>query len=239
MKKRWVIPDIHGCSRTLRALIEEQIRPSRSDEIYFLGDYIDRGPDSRGVIDFIMQLQKDEYSIRLLKGNHEDFLFRLYNNQKVHKKYFGIPWRNMLKADWLHHGGRETLKSFGVKDVHDIPRSYIDWISRLEMYIQLEDLILVHAGFNFSNEDPFEDTHAMLWIKDFSIVPGNVGNRRIVHGHVPVSLEFIDLTIKNEGYSFIDLDNGIYITGKNGFGNLVALEINSMQLAIQPNLDMG
>lgn len=238
MKKRWVIPDIHGCSRTLRALIEEQVRPSRSDEMYFLGDYIDRGPDSRGVIDFIMQLQEDEHSVRLLKGNHEDFLFRLYHGQKVHKKYFGIPFRNMLKADWLRHGGRETLKSFGVNNVHDIPEKYIDWIGRLEMFVQLDEMVLVHAGFNFTEEDPFRDTHAMLWIKDYRIEPGKIGGRRIVHGHVPVSLEFINLTTKNESYPFIDLDNGIYLAGREGFGNLIALEMNSMELVVQPNLDI-
>ena len=60
MKKRWVIPDLHGCVNTLRTLIEEQIRPSRSDLLYFLGDYIDRGPDSKGLIDYIRNLQKDE-----------------------------------------------------------------------------------------------------------------------------------------------------------------------------------
>ena len=56
MRKRWVIPDVHGCVNTLKALIEEQIKPARYDELYFLGDYIDRGPDSRAVIDFIRNL---------------------------------------------------------------------------------------------------------------------------------------------------------------------------------------
>ena len=73
MKKRWVIPDIHGCLNTLKALINEQIRPARYDELYFLGDYIDRGPDSKGVLDYLRALQKDEYTLTLLKGNHEDF----------------------------------------------------------------------------------------------------------------------------------------------------------------------
>jgi serine/threonine protein phosphatase 1 len=61
MKKRWVIPDIHGCVNTLKALIEEQIKPARYDELYFLGDYINCGPESRAVIDYIRFLQKDEY----------------------------------------------------------------------------------------------------------------------------------------------------------------------------------
>ena len=60
MKHLWVIPDIHGNSRTLQALIEEQIKPSRSDQLFFLGDYIDRGPDAKGVIDYIIKLKADE-----------------------------------------------------------------------------------------------------------------------------------------------------------------------------------
>ena len=77
MKKQWVIPDLHGCSQTLQALITEQIRPSRSDVLYFLGDYIDRGPDSKGVIDYIITLQENEYEVKVLKGNHEDYFLNL------------------------------------------------------------------------------------------------------------------------------------------------------------------
>ena len=74
MRKRWVIPDIHGCHKTLKSLIEELIKPSRYDELYFLGDYIDRGPDSQKVIDYIRFLQKDEYTITALpKSRHGAF----------------------------------------------------------------------------------------------------------------------------------------------------------------------
>ena len=57
MNRRWVIPDIHGCINTLKQLIETGIMPTKEDELYFLGDYIDRGPDGRGVIDYIMSMQ--------------------------------------------------------------------------------------------------------------------------------------------------------------------------------------
>ena len=62
MPKRWVIPDIHGYVKTATSLVTELIKPMRSDEIYFLGDYVDRGPDSKGVIDFIRSLQKSGYT---------------------------------------------------------------------------------------------------------------------------------------------------------------------------------
>jgi hypothetical protein len=78
----------------------------------------------------------------------------------------------------------------------------------------------------------------MLWAKDFKAIPEKIGYRKVVHGHVPVSLEFIDLVAKSDTFDFIDLDNGVYMPGKEGFGNLVAMELASRELAIQPNLDM-
>ena len=84
MRRQWVIPDIHGCSKTLKALIGEQIRPTRNDWFYFLGDYIDRGPDARGVIDFIIQLEADGFNVRRLRGNHEDFLLKVYDPNSLH-----------------------------------------------------------------------------------------------------------------------------------------------------------
>ena len=239
MPKQWVIPDIHGNARTLKALILEQIRPSKHDWLYFLGDYIDRGPDSKAVIDFIMKLQEEEYSVRLLIGNHEDYLLRTYNNEYVEKKFFGLRVKNKLKNEWMKFGGKETLQSFGIREVSQIPEKYITWLKSLELYIELEKYYLVHAGLNFELNDPFDDKHSMLWIKEFKIKPEKIHHKKIIHGHVPVSLEFIDLVTKTDTFDFIDLDNGAYMVGKEGFGNLIAFEINSKELIIQPNLDAG
>ena len=72
MRNRWVIPDIHGYLNTLKSLIENRISLTKEDTLYFLGDYIDRGPNSKGVIDYIMSLQDQDYDIHCLRGNHED-----------------------------------------------------------------------------------------------------------------------------------------------------------------------
>ena len=237
MTKKWVIPDIHGYAATLQALIEEQIKPSRNDTLFFLGDYIDRGPDSKGVIDYIISLKEDDYHIRTLRGNHEDYLIRTYENETVQKNFLGITYRNHLKKEWFKYGGKETLKSFGVSDVHEIPEKYNNWMKELEYFIQLDSFVLCHAGMNFNLDDPFSDKHAMLWIKDFKVDMEKTGFRKVIHGHVPISLDFIDAVINSSNYNFIDLDNGVYMPGKPGFGNLLALELTSLELKIQPTLE--
>ena len=238
LKKRWVIPDIHGCVNTLKALIEEQIKPTRYDELYFLGDYIDRGPDSRGVIDYIRHLQEDEYTVMALKGNHEDFVVELYDADLQSKKPWFFHFANRKRKTWFSIGGKETLKSFGIRSVKEIPPEYIEWMRKLRYYVILENYVLVHAGLNFSGDDPFEDKQSMLWLRDYKIVPEMINNRKIIHGHVPVNLQMIDLALKSNIYNFIDLDNGPYISGRDGYGNLVALELTEMKMVIQDNRDI-
>lgn len=237
MKKQWIIPDLHGHSRTLKALVEEQIRPNRSDEIYLLGDYIDRGPDSKGVIDYIRSLQKDEYTVTALKGNHEDIMVELYEAEINGSNPWYAAFGNKKRRSWMSMGGKATLDSFRVKQLKDVPSDYIAWMKELPYYVVLDGFVVVHAGLNFQNEDPFADKLSMLWIRDYSIKPEMIGHRRIIHGHVPVNIELIELSRKNRGYKFIDLDNGIYIRGIEGFGNLVALELTSMEIVIQDNRD--
>ena len=237
MPKRWVIPDLHGCSKTLAALVKNLIRPTRNDELYFLGDYVDRGPDSKGVIDYIRGLEKDGYAISCLKGNHEDFMVELYDAEKKAKNTWWHRLGDRHKV-WMDIGGKTTLESFEAETIRKVPEEYIEWMRDLKHFVLLDDFVLVHAGLNFKNEDPFEDKRAMLWLRDFQIQPERIGRRKIIHGHVPVNMELIVLSVKNKIYKFIDLDNGPYIKGKDGYGNLVALELGAMEMVIQNNLDL-
>lgn len=238
MTKQWVIPDVHGYVKTLRCLMEEIIRPARYDEIFFLGDYIDRGPDSKGVIDYIRGLHDDGFKIITLKGNHEDFMVELYGTEERSSTGWLFTFAARKRKAWNAIGGKETLASFGANHLKEVPREYIEWMRNLPYYAVLDDFVLVHAGLNFNRQDPFEDKQAMLWFRDYDIIPEKIGNRRIVHGHVPVNMELITLAVKNKFYKFIDLDNGPYIQGRSGFGNLVALELTGMELVIQDNRDV-
>jgi len=237
MREHWVIPDIHGCAKTLRALIEDMIKPSKHDWLYFLGDYIDRGPSSKEVIDYLMFLQQEDYNLRLLIGNHEDYLLQSCKDEHNLKSVLGIKQKNRRKKEWLFHGGKQTLESFNVFDLKQFPKEYLDWMNNLEYYIELDKYILVHAGFNFRIDDPFDDKESMLWVREFEVDSKKINKKRVVHGHVPVSLEFIDLSLRNKSYKFIDLDNGCYMTKREGYGNLLALELNSLEYKVQPNLD--
>ncbi len=238
MGKRWVIPDIHGYVKTVASLVGDLIRPARYDELYFLGDYIDRGPGSKEVIDFIRQLQRDEYNVTALKGNHEDVLVELYDACRQPRSSWWGQFGDRKNKAWLDMGGKTTLESFGVRHVRDIPEAYIEWMRRLPHYAELDRFVLVHAGLNFRNEDPFEDKQSMLWLREYEIKPDRIGGRKIIHGHVPVNMELITQAIHSSFYKFIDLDNGPYLSGRDGFGNLVALELNSMEMVIQYNMDV-
>ena len=78
MSQRWIIPDIHGCLKTLKVLLENQLKITKNDKVYFLGDYIDRGPDGKGVLDYLMRLKEEEYDIYCIKGNHEDLCVKAF-----------------------------------------------------------------------------------------------------------------------------------------------------------------
>ncbi len=231
---RWIIPDIHGCAKTVKAMMKNMLKATRDDELFFLGDYIDRGPSSKEVIDFLMDLQEGGWNIHCLKGNHEDYCVRTWEADQQ---------RHLFKPDvqklWENVGAKETYKSFGVKHPREIPEKYIEWMRNLPFYYELEHYILVHAGMNFHAEDPFKDTHSMITTRDFKVDFKKTGGKRIIHGHLPEDYSFIDHVIHNpDSYDFIVLDNGVFNTSKPGMGNLMAFDPDSNKLVALSNLDM-
>ena len=236
MSQRWIIPDIHGCVKTVKALMENLLRVTKNDIVYFLGDYIDRGPDAKGVIDYLMHLKEEEYDVHFLKGNHEDLCVTAYEADQK-KKLFG--GKHKEQKEWEAVGATETLKSFGVKHPREIPKTYIDWMNNCVPYIELEDYILVHAGMNFKADNPFEDTQSMMWTRRFKVDYDKSHGKKIIHGHIPVDYSFMNLVIENNDiYDFIALDNGVYVTDKPGLGNLTAFNPDTKQLLAQSNLDL-
>ena len=231
---RWIIPDVHGCATTLKSLVGSFLKIDKEDELFFLGDYIDRGPHSKEVIDYLMDLQAQGYRIHCLKGNHEDYCVQAW--EEDHQWHLLKPAVQRL---WERVGAKETFKSFGVKRPREIPQVYIDWMRNLEYYYEMDDYILVHAGLNFQAENPFEDLHSMTRVRNFKVDFNKTGGRRIIHGHIPVDYSFIDHVIHHQNnYDFIALDNGVFYTDQTDMGNLMAFNPDTNELFAQTNLDM-
>lgn len=220
---RWAISDIHGCAKTLQTLVEDQIQFTAGDELYLLGDYIDRGPNNKEVVDWILQAQNMGYSIYTLKGNHEDMLLKAMDDPETHELWA------------VYNGGISTLKSFHIAHASQLPEPYLGFFQNLDPYFSLPHLLLVHAGFNFKSPDPFADTDAMFWIRGYEIDLHQINNKGIIHGHTPVPFEYIRQSVQNQDLK-IDIDNGCAYP-KPGLEGLVALNLDTFQLLRQENLD--
>ena len=212
MGRIFAIGDIHGCKKTFQQLLDE-MQIKKSDTIYCIGDYIDRGPDSKGVIDLILDLRKKGYQIRTLRGNHEQMMLESSQDRKAH-------------MDWYINGGDAALKSFGVSAYKDFKPEYKSFFSRTRLYFQADPFIFVHAGLNFEPEDIFEDKHAMLWIRDFQDDKEKLGDRIIIHGHTPKPLEEI---VNPEKENVFNLDAGCVYKDRPGHGYLVALNLSDKE----------
>ena len=220
--RRFVIPDIHGCALTFNRLLKDVILIEKSDSIYLLGDTIDRGPASKEVLDTIRDLQKAGYHLQSLRGNHEEMFLKSCRD----RTFFYL---------WMLNGGHATLKSFGVEDGCEIPLPYRQFIESFPYFIELEEFILVHGGLNCTIPDPLTDKEAMLWSRDRQVVKWLIGGRRVIGGHTPRKKEDIKRSLTTD---HITLDNGCVYKGERGMGSLAALELNSLTLYFQENIDM-
>jgi Calcineurin-like phosphoesterase len=132
------IGDIHGCSRALEAVLAA-IGPRREDVIVTLGDYINRGPDSRGVLDWLIALEGQCTLIPIL-GNHEQQLLAALDGEPS------------AVLNWLDMGGVATLASYGAErvteaDLARIPAEHIAFLRRCRDYYETESQIFVHAQY--------------------------------------------------------------------------------------------
>ena len=217
--RRLVIPDIHGCSKTFHALLQ-RIALSPEDQLFLLGDYVDRGPDSKGVLDSIIALKASGYQVYALRGNHEQFLIDAIAQEENQT----LLW---YKEDWIlqlcDHG-------------QSINQEYKDFLLDLPYYFELPDFYLVHAGFNFQKPHFLMAYDDMLWIRHFIVDEEQLGDRRLIHGHTPTDLQEIKDMIKHE--KRVCLDNGaVFHHLSKHFGHLLCLDLDNTTLTLQENID--
>lgn len=213
----FTIGDIHGCYTQLVDLVESEIQLTIHDKLIFLGDYIDRGPDSKLVIDYILNLQYNGFDIITLMGNHEAMLLDAYEN-------------NSAKFKWILNGGSETLKSFNIDSIVKLAPQYIYFFRNLKPYYELNNFLFVHAGFNDSIENPFSDNYAMLWRSKKQYYNPLLIDKTIIHGHSPVFITVTQNQVLNKS-NVINLDGGCVYT-KAHYGKLIALEIKTRTILV-------
>jgi serine/threonine protein phosphatase 1 len=223
MARRFAATDLHGCLRTFRHLVEHELRLRPADTLYLLGDYVNKGPDSGGVLDYLMQLQAAGYQVRCLRGNHEQELL------DARYSHGDEPWRTPAERAL-------TLASFGVTRLADLPARYIDWLAALPLQLELPDFVLVHAGFDFAlpPADMRHDMHSMLYTKSFVYDPSRLAGKRLLHGHVPTPVAEVQASVAAHAGA-IGLDTGGAYRHNPELRHLAALNLDTWQLHLAEN----
>lgn len=229
--RRFAIGDIHGCLATLRKLVLEIVQITPQDQLFLLGDYINRGPDSAGVLDFIINLQQSGYQVYPLRGNHEAMLLESWADfQSLKHTKSGKSFRDWVNDDAL------------VTENHQLMPRFENFLNNLPYYYELDDFYLVHAGFDFEEGIPhgLADFERMLWVREFIPDYSILQQKPIVHGHVTCPLDEIKEAAKDRT-GVIPLDNGCYKSLREiynpDYGNLCGLNLDTFELIVVENID--
>ncbi len=210
----FAIGDVHGSAKELGLLLE-QLPLELDSTIVFLGDYVDRGPDSRAVIDAILKL-RERYNVVTLLGNHEQMLL----------DFLDAP-RSAGAGTFIYNGGSSTLAAYS-NDGGDysIPPLHINFLRELDLYYETDQYFFVHAGVPdtpLHELDPVVDRMAMIWIRDRFLKSKFNWSKIIVHGHTWMP----DVEIKSNR---INLDTGCAYGGR-----LTAMQMSSRRMFSVPH----
>ncbi|MEC0129323.1 metallophosphoesterase family protein [Paenibacillus pabuli] len=185
MTRTLIISDIHGCMDQLNEMLHLIQFNSVEDQLILLGDYVDRGPHSKEVVDKVIELVQKHHAIAL-RGNHDQRLVDLINDPS-----------HLVQSKFLEHGGVQTLQSYcGSNEISDeiliqsrerIKSQYghhIEFLAGLPLYYEDHDHIYVHAGLNPNYVDwKSQPEHDFMYIKDEFIRSDFHLHKRIIFGH--------------------------------------------------------
>lgn len=211
-QRRIVIGDVHGHYEGLMTLLSA-IAPTSDDQLYFLGDLIDRGPQSAQVVNFV----KDN-NYPCLLGNHEQMLLNILSNG-------GVPTPTMQA--WLYGGGQATVASY---QEATIPQDHLDWFKALPTYLDLGNVWLTHAGVDPSLPLAEQTSEQFCWIREefHSIEQPYFPDKLIIIGHtITFTLPGVSPGYLAQGRGWLDIDTGAYhprsgwLTGLDITNNLV------------------
>lgn len=163
----FAIGDVHGCSTALRRL-DSELRFRSSDKVIMLGDYVDRGPDSKGVVDYLLELQL-RCQLVSLRGNHEIMMLRAREDRTA-------------LTEWLGCGGDATLDSYHCQTFADIPDSHWQFLTSTVAYHETETDFFVHANA-YPDYDLADQPDYMLFWEFFGDPSPHHSGRRMICGH--------------------------------------------------------
>lgn len=196
--RTYAIGDIHGCLPQLKTLVARCKHDcgDQAIKMIFLGDYIDRGPDSRGVVEFLMDMQSRlDGDVICLRGNHEALALSSIGDDGE----FDI---------WLLNGGIQTLRSYGVRTAAEICPRRLSWLRSLPLYHDDGLRFFVHAGINPNKSLSQQDDHDLLWIREPFLSDRRQYERLVVHGHTPNRNQLPDRQANR-----LNIDTGAYLGG--------------------------
>ncbi|MBY5863899.1 metallophosphoesterase family protein [Rhizobium leguminosarum] len=168
MHYTFAIGDIHGCIDPLKRMIDRIEAYASEGAVVFVGDYIDRGPDSKGVLDRIIAGPSEPWRWICLKGNHEDMMVAAYAD-------------GQSRAVWLGNGGLETEISYGGR----VLPQHLQWATDRPLMHVDRHRIFVHAGVDPAFPVDRQSQDDLLWMRFVAGEPGEYWGKHLVHGHTP------------------------------------------------------
>lgn len=209
------IGDIHGCARTLDALLDT-LAPGVDDHLVFIGDYIDRGPDSRGVIDRLLVLREHQ-SCTFLRGNHEAMMLQFLDRGDA--------------ALWEMNGGLATLESYRKNGHPRITAAHEQFVRETELYYDTPDFFFVHAGlkaaFSIAENIQHFGEEVFLWEREHLSVMEPLWEKPVVCGHTPQRVPIVRPRL-------LCIDTGCVFHAYSGFGTLTAIHLPERRIVSEP-----
>jgi diadenosine tetraphosphatase ApaH/serine/threonine PP2A family protein phosphatase len=198
----YAIGDLHGCPNELEVLLET-IAPGDDDTIVFLGDYVDRGPSVRELVDRLLRLRSEAFASIFLRGNHEDMLL----------SYLGVGGQH--GEVYLENGGAMTLGSYGVPAgtrgaacLALLPPEHVEFFRNCGLHYVAGSFLFVHAGIRPGVALAEQTEEDRLWIREEFFAHPHGLPYTVVFGHTPTREARIDLPYR------IGLDTGLVYGNK-------------------------
>jgi serine/threonine protein phosphatase 1 len=180
-QKIFIVGDVHGCLKLLLKMMDKIDWRPDTDRLIFLGDFVDRGEDSRGVIDFVLELSSRSPMVECILGNHESILLDFISGRDP--------------ATFFLNGGTATLNSYRLCQPQFgdllIPSEHVQFIKSLRKWIELDRYYIVHAGFRPGVEIGNQSMEDLLWIRDHFIFSDYDFGKKVIFGHTPFSQPLI------------------------------------------------